>query len=209
MTPTIIVDPKNNVVTLGDSVITVDCTTFRNMYPDIDVVVSDGTKIWAERDPFNGREEDFDKSEYQRIVDKANEEVKKQQELEKTPVPRTLESAKSKKLREINDEYQYIMGSYLESYPDIETKTWSIQEEEARGYLKDATHPTPLLDKILEGRNGTTGTETIQQLSEAVVRNSDTFKSLQTYTGYRQRLEKQINTSTTISEVDAIVWGAN
>lgn len=180
---------------------TIDCASFIEKHPDIFIVVEDGYDIWCEREPFKGRDDDFDKAEYQKLVDQAL--AQKQAKIDSQ---NTIEAIKERKLSYINMIYSDILAPMVTDYPEIETKTWGIQEEEARGYLKDPTHPTPLLSKVLEGRNGQDGTETISELCEAVIRNSDQFKQIQVYTGYRQRLEKKVKQATTKDEVEAITW---
>lgn len=181
----------------------VDCSQFSTTHPDIVQVISDGKKIWCERDPFEGRDYDLDGIGYQTLIDVAldqkNAEIASQN---------TIEYIREMRLADINREYSSILNPFVKDYPDIEMKTWSLQEEEARGFLKDPQHPTPILNKILQGRNGDAGTETLTDLCNAVVRNSDEFKNVQYYTGYRQRLEKQIKAATTITEIKAIQWVA-
>lgn len=198
-----IVKLDDNVVNFGDNYfIDVDCSAFKAGDPNAVIIAKKGNNVWVERSPFNGRETDFDQTIYQSIIDEANLKL----ELEQPPAQPTLEQAKDLRIRLINNEYHRTLSLYIKDYPSIETKTWPIQETEARGFLNDPTYSTPMLDKILEGRNGTDGTETLSQLAQAVVTHSDEFKTIQTFTGYRQRLEKAIKNATTVSEVDSVVW---
>ena len=118
------------------------------------------------------------------------------------------------KIREINQAYVTSITPLIREYPDVEQATWIAQEREARAYLEweefDAgTEPapaTPVLDNILIGRNGEDGTETMQQLCLAVLKNADLFAAAQQLTGKRQRLVKEARKAETVEDIELIEW---
>ncbi|RUR52681.1 hypothetical protein [Vreelandella populi] len=131
--------------------------------------------------------------------------------LPKTPAE-LLADAQAAKIKEINDAYTAQAQPLIKDYPEIEQQSWTEQNREARAYLAwyddqqgDAPE-TPVLDNILTGRNGDSGTETLQELCLAVVDNADMFTQFQQLTGRRQRLVKAVRAAGTVEEVAAISW---
>lgn len=123
-----------------------------------------------------------------------------------------LELAKQHKIVEINAAYVAAIEPLIKEYPEIEQATWLAQEREARAYLAWTETPqgdapaTPVLDNILLGRNGEDGTETLHELSLAVLENADMFTQAQQLTGQRQRLVKAVRAAETVEVVDGISW---
>lgn len=123
-----------------------------------------------------------------------------------------LEEQRAKKLREINSAYSAAAQPLVKEYPEVETKGWDQQKADAEAYL--AWHETQqgeppqmmVLDKILAGRNGDDGTETLYELSVAVQRNAAAFAEFQLLTGKRQRLAKAARAAETLGALDAISW---
>ncbi|MED5253076.1 MAG: hypothetical protein VX811_13720 [Pseudomonadota bacterium] len=123
-----------------------------------------------------------------------------------------LEHRRADKLREINDAYTATAQPLVKEYPEVETKSWDQQKADAEAYL--AWHETQqgdppimmVLDKILAGRNGDDGTETLHELCLAVQRNAAAFAEFQVLTGKRQRLAKQVRDAGTLEALDAIRW---
>ena len=109
-----------------------------------------------------------------------------------------LNDVKARKVQEINDAYTAEAQPLIKEYPLVEQQSWTAQNTEARAYLawhadQQGTAPgTPVLDNILMGRNGETGTETLQQLCLAVIENAEMFTQFQQLTGKRQRLVKAV-----------------
>ena len=125
-----------------------------------------------------------------------------------------LADARAAKINEINATYVESITPLIREYPEVEQATWLAQESEARAYLEweefsaegEPAPPMPVLDNILIGRNGEDGTETMQQLCLAVLKNADLFAAAQQLTGKRQRLVKWAKAAGTIEEIDLISW---
>ncbi|RUR43383.1 hypothetical protein [Vreelandella populi] len=123
-----------------------------------------------------------------------------------------LADAQAAKIQQINAAYTEQVQPLVKDYPDIEQATWIAQEIEARAYLAwhvdqhGAAPATPVLDNILTGRNGDGGSETLQELSQAVLENADMFTHAQQLTGKRQRLVKQVRETKVEEALDGISW---
>lgn len=123
-----------------------------------------------------------------------------------------LAEAQAAKITEINAGYTSQAAPLVKEYPSLEQATWLAQESEARAYLawhidqQGDSPATPVLDSILAGRNGETGTESLYELCQAVRANADRFTEFQVLTGKRQRLAKKARESTTIAQVQEITW---
>lgn len=123
-----------------------------------------------------------------------------------------LEQRRADKQREINAAYTAAAQPLVKEYPEVEAKSWDQQKADAEAYL--AWHETQqgeppqmmVLDKILAGRNGESGTETLYELCLAVQRNAAAFAEFQVLTGKRQRLAKLARAAETVAGVDAIQW---
>lgn len=123
---------------------------------------------------------------------------------------RTLEKRRAAKLSEINAAYTAAAEPLVKEYPEVETKGWDQQKADAEAYL--AWHETQqgeppqmmVLDKILAGRNGDNGTETLHDLCLAVQRKAEAFAAFQVLTGKRQRLAKEARLAKTLEAVDSI-----
>ncbi|MGM0858664.1 MAG: hypothetical protein ACQEW0_16525 [Pseudomonadota bacterium] len=123
-----------------------------------------------------------------------------------------LADAQEKAIKRINDAYTADARPLIGEYPEVEQKSWLAQEREARAYLawyddqQGDAPKTPMLDKILTGRNGENGTETLHDLSVAVIDNANAFTEFQELTGKRQRLVKQIRNAETPEAAEAVTW---
>ena len=123
-----------------------------------------------------------------------------------------LERRRADKLRDINDAYTTTAQPLVKEYPEVETKSWDQQKADAEAYL--AWHDTQqgeppqmmVLDKILAGRNGENGTETLYELCLAVQRNAAAFAEFQVLTGKRQRLAKAARAAETLEALEAVQW---
>ncbi|WP_110678706.1 hypothetical protein [Salinicola sp. RZ23] len=124
-----------------------------------------------------------------------------------------LADARATALQRLNQGYEAAARPLLREYPEIERLSWGTQQAEANAYRAwqdagkqgDAPH-TPALEAILAGRNGNTGTETLEQLVAAVLARAEAFIAWQTYTGVRQRGEWAINEATTTEAALAVTW---
>ncbi len=123
-----------------------------------------------------------------------------------------LEQRRNAKLNEINAAYTAAAQPLVKEYPEVETKGWDQQKADAEAYLawhetQQGEPPTMMvLDRILAGRNGDNGTETLYELCLAVQRNAAAFAEFQVLTGKRQRLAKAARSAETLEVLDAIQW---
>ncbi|QKS24175.1 hypothetical protein [Vreelandella titanicae] len=123
-----------------------------------------------------------------------------------------LNEVKARKIQEINAAYTAEAQPLIKEYPLVEQQSWTAQNTEARAYLawhadqQGAAPGTPVLDNILMGRNGETGTETLQQLCLAVIENAEMFTQFQQLTGKRQRLVKAVRAAEAVEEIELISW---
>ncbi|MDR5867922.1 hypothetical protein [Halomonas koreensis] len=133
-----------------------------------------------------------------------------------TPAPTAaeqLEAAQRAAVQRVNDGYREQVAPMVREYPIEEQQGWGQQDAESQAYLawydagQQGTAPaTPVLDRILAGRNGNDGTETLYDLCLAVRENAELFIQAQELTGRRQRLVKQVQAAATVSEADSITW---
>ncbi|WP_277810693.1 hypothetical protein [Chromohalobacter canadensis] len=124
-----------------------------------------------------------------------------------------LEQAKAEALRDLNAAYTATVQPLVRSYPETEQQTWLAQEDEAQAYQawidggRTGDAPaTPKLDRILAGRNGADGTETIEELVGKVLRNAEAFAQALDLMGVRHRSERLINAAETVDDVRAVTW---
>ena len=124
-----------------------------------------------------------------------------------------LAAAQARQILAINDAYSQAVAPLIKDYPSPEPLSWAHQDAEAQAYLawhaagEQGDPPaTPVLDRILAGRNGDDGTETMLELCQAVERNAEMFRQAQELTGLRQRLVKAVRAAKTVEQVKAVVW---
>lgn len=204
------INVNDNMVCVDGFTFQIDCSSLAAK--SIVYIGEDSQGLFAEKNPFKGKvykgiDTDVDVAAIvQQAVDLLAEQSKPLEEVE------TLDEAKLRIIGDINQAYTDELTPLVEEYPEIETKTWSIQNKEATDYLNwvasgSGDKPaTPLLDNILIGRNEDGGVETLQQLCEAVLINAQSFSEVQILTGRRQRLVKLVQGATTKDEVYAIQW---
>ena len=96
--------------------------------------------------------------------------------------------AKVTALSNANTEYEMQVKALTEGVPESEKLTWTKQELEARGYLADNTHTTPLLDGIVSTR----GIDK-DYLVNKVIEKADLYaQTIGNLTGLRQSIEDKI-----------------
>lgn len=124
-----------------------------------------------------------------------------------------LERAKRQQLSKLNDDYEAAAQPLIKDYPWTERLGWGKQLDEATRYRNwqdgggtGGAPPTPALDRILKGRNGTGGTETLDGLVDAVLLRTEAFVQWQEYTGIRHRGERLILNAETVDGVRAVTW---
>ena len=95
---------------------------------------------------------------------------------------------KQRKLSQINAAFENAMLAVRSDYTESEIMSWSKQEYEARRWLTDNTHPTPLLDLIAEAR----GLDKTMLLNKVVLKADQYAYATGLAVGRRQQLEDQI-----------------
>ncbi|WP_430229976.1 hypothetical protein [Nitrosomonas communis] len=81
-----------------------------------------------------------------------------------------LESAKSRKLNEINDAFSSAMADLVTKYPEYEIKSWPQQVKEVEAYNADPESVTPLLTAIAVERS-----ITVDELITKILTNRDLY----------------------------------
>ncbi|AUX61813.1 tail fiber assembly protein [Simonsiella muelleri] len=134
------------------------------------------------------------------IWDGANWTVDKiaQQEKER----QNFQAAKSRKLREANRAAQNLVASAsgMNTTPDFEVQTWTLQAEEARAWAQNPEAETPILNQIAAMR----GVDA-NELKNAALRKATAYSLLAAnIAGQRQLIEDKINLAQTWDDLNAI-----
>lgn len=116
--------------------------------------------------------------------------------------PRNLEAVKRDKLREINDAYSREVVTITRDYPEAEQMTWDRQEREAREWMADNAADTPYIDALAASR----GLDKQELVTRILAKSDAWIAASASYTGKRQRLEKQVEKAQRIEDVDVIAW---
>lgn len=118
------------------------------------------------------------------------------------PPTAALSEIRQLKLDELNRGFESRVSVLKQSYSLSEIHTWDKQEAEARSYLLDSTIQTPLLSALAAARG-----ISLDDLVNKVIIKSDHFATaVGTLIGIRQKLEKELITSTTVEEFDPIIF---
>ena len=115
---------------------------------------------------------------------------------------RRLADAKSSKLAAAARAAQLFIAraAGLDTVPDFEQATWSLQAAEAAEWAADNQAPTPVLSGIAAAR----GVD-VNELRSKALAKAQAFAALSAHiAGQRQALEDAINAATDIAAVDAI-----
>ncbi|WP_237673571.1 hypothetical protein [Vreelandella profundi] len=133
-----------------------------------------------------------------------------------TPAPTAADQlavAKSCALARLNADYETAARPLIRDYPEAERLGWMQQQSEAIAYRSwvvtgsDSEAPdTSALSAILRGRNGSTGGETLEDLSRAVILRADAMIQWQEFTGIRHRGEWAIQDAETPEAAMAVTW---
>lgn len=108
------------------------------------------------------------------------------------------------KLAMINSAYEAEFAVLKAQYPDAERESWPIQLSEAESFASDPTALTPFLDALLVARGFG---ETKAELAAKVQEKNQAYSGMSaTLTGKRHALERQIDTATTVEQLQAITW---
>ncbi|WP_322528995.1 hypothetical protein R5R73_04975 [Salinicola sp. LHM] len=126
---------------------------------------------------------------------------------------RAMEKAREQALERLNAAYNAAVAPLVKTYPITEIQSWTAQEVEADAYqtwvdagrVGDAP-ATPKLNRILAGRNGTDGTETLDELVEKVRAKVALYSQALDLMGRRQRGENLIVAAETVEAVQAVTW---
>ena len=109
---------------------------------------------------------------------------------------------KSRKLREANRAAQNLVASAsgMNTTPDFEVQTWTLQAEEARAWAQNPEAETPILNQIAAMR----GVDA-NELKNAALRKATAYSLLAAnIAGQRQLIEDKINLAQTWDDLNAI-----
>lgn len=121
------------------------------------------------------------------------------------PALPTATGTKQEALARIDAAYQDAVSALKAGYPDDETRSWPMQEAEARAWLQNPDTATPWLDAAASAR----GFSKIE-LVDRIVAHAATFASTHgLLTGKRQKLRDQITAlgdNPLKEQLEAIQW---
>jgi hypothetical protein len=117
-----------------------------------------------------------------------------------TEVP--LSWYKQVKQSQLSGTYKSSINSLIGLVDGAEMVSWSKQEAEARAYIADNTVATPILSVLVVSRG--LG-ETVAQLANKIIAKADEYAtSYASILGIYQAKQKQLDSATTVAEVQAI-----
>lgn len=121
------------------------------------------------------------------------------------PIRLTLEEARTRKLAEINAQYERAAAQVREDVPASEIATWAKQEADARRWQVDPLASTPFVDALAHARGVDRTTLLVK-----IVAKADAYSAIMArLTGQRQAQEDQLATLTDPAAVAAleVVYG--
>lgn len=119
------------------------------------------------------------------------------------PESANIDGVKSGKLVALNAAAQAFINKHagIDSVPDFEFASWSIQASEAKAWQLDKNAPTPVLDGIATARGIPADT-----LKAAALRKTLAYEQLAAHVaGQRQALQSKIEAAKTQAALDKIV----
>ena len=119
------------------------------------------------------------------------------------PESANIDGLKSVKLVALNAAAQAFINKHagIDSVPEFEFASWSIQASEAKAWQLDKTAPTPVLDGIATARGIPADT-----LKAAALRKTLAYEQLAAHVaGQRQALQSKIEAAKTQAALDKIV----
>lgn len=108
-----------------------------------------------------------------------------------------LSRAKVQKIRAIRTHFDGVIQGIKATVANYEVQTWDTQRNELTMYLANSANPTPYVDSLAAARG-----ETRDVLFTKIKAKVDAMASLQ---GTQHLLEKQVESATTLAEVDAVI----
>ncbi len=112
----------------------------------------------------------------------------------------TLEEAKAAKLAEINGTCDSILKAAVKTYPETEVMTFDQQVTEARAYMADPSEKVSLLASLASAR----GIELADLVTRVLAKQKAYSVLSGAVIGQRQALVDQLDTCTTVDEVNAM-----
>lgn len=109
-----------------------------------------------------------------------------------------LARAKLQKIRAIRTHFDGVINGIKATVAAYEVATWETQRNELAAYLANPSNPTPYVDSLAAARS-----ETRETLFPKIKAKVDAMAALQ---GTQQMLEKQVEASTTLAEVESVSW---
>ena len=116
----------------------------------------------------------------------------------------TLAEAQAKKKQELKRRQTNELNAVIGETADFESASYTKQETEARAWNVDNNVSTPFIDGLLNGRN--LG-ETKQELVDKVITRANAYVAFYTaQLGKFQRLIKEVDSATSVADVENITW---
>jgi hypothetical protein len=117
----------------------------------------------------------------------------------------TLDESKEQKNSDLKQSQKAELETLLGVTAEGETDSFVVQENEARAWNSDNTIATPFIDALLSSR--AIESETKQSLVTLIIQKADAYAvAYATILGKFHRLTKQVETATTVEEIEAVVW---
>lgn len=111
-----------------------------------------------------------------------------------------FEDWKLRKLNEVKGKSAGLVDSVIQEYPEFERLTFTTQSAEADALMSNPSAPTPFLSMVASIRN-----IPVSELATRVINHRNNFAALTSYAaGKRQAYLDQIESCTTVAELDAI-----
>lgn len=121
-----------------------------------------------------------------------------------------LNSMRLSAVQQLNAHIESIVQAKAALYPDFETKTWDVQEAEARAWDADPNAATPYIDILLTGRYGAENVAAERAgICGRIIANADAYRALgHTYAGICQAHRAAIYGAQTKADIDAALVAA-
>ncbi len=110
----------------------------------------------------------------------------------------SLDDAKRDRIAAIRDHFEAVVAAIKADAAPYELDSWPIQRAEYVAWLMDPASPTPYVSGLAAGRGIT--------LQDLMGKIGTKVAGLSTIQGTQHRLEKLVESATSIAEVEAVTW---
>ena len=112
----------------------------------------------------------------------------------------SFEDWKLRKLHDVKSKSEELVDSVIQEYPEFERLTFTTQSSEADALMSNPSAPTPFLSMVASIRN-----IPVSKLATRVLNHRNNFAMVTSFAaGKRQAYLDQIESCTTVAELDAI-----